>query len=565
MANKPLPGIRTTIRDGGLITVDPDPVTERLLIIGNALDGPVNTPIRVRSLTEAEAIFGPLTYTKGYLDPVTGTESGKWASNSLVNGLYEALIGGAGYITLVRSGGTEATVTFSPTGGTKLSMSVVAPGRIYNGVVVGVTRASSKTTVTIGQPAVKGGIISLTVPDASTTLQELCDLLNSDVRNRTVIFSVAAVSGALPTSVLTANTSGTFAGGTNGTEAPQEDYYLNKEGYYTKLTGPNGTFDILVDRGFNVCLLTGIYGDDQVASNTTTSVAQAFAEFLHKVSYETMPCHGVLGLRPIGKRTPTELKDYADSSLLATSAGNYGSAIERRLKFGYFMYTGFTVVDEITGQNVDAGRYLSIVAGPDIVLASKDRGLYYTNGAAVYAGMITNTAAHTPTSNKGLAGVGSLVGNFPKATLEQLVQGVGHDADTNLPGGGAYVVFRTNVLRGIPIVIQDNTCAKRTSDYKTLQVFRIVNLGVQMVKDVLYPYLGEPASVEAMAAMKMNIISALNSLSETGALLGAHKVGYDFALVPSQVDNSFTKIDVTLRLRPALQIKYITVDVSVTS
>jgi len=563
MANQQLPGFRTTIRDGGLVAITPEPTTERLLIIGNALDGPVNTPIRIRSLTEAEAVFGPLTYTKGYVDPVSTTESGKWAYNSLVNGLYEALIGGAGNVVLVRSGGTLATATQTASGDVALTLTAIAPGRIYNGVVVGVTRASTNTTVTIGQPAVKGGIIGLTVSDTSTTLQELCDLLNSDSRNRTVIFSVGAVSGSLYTSVLTASASGTFAGGTNGTEAPQEDYYSSKVGYYTKLTESNGTFDNLVDREFNVCLLTGIWADDQVASNTTTTIAQAFAEFLHKTTYETLPCHGVLGLRPIGKSTPTELKAYADGSLLATASGYYGNEVERRIKFGYFMSTGFTYVDANSGQNVDIGRYISVVAGPDVVLSSKERGRYYTNGAAVYAGMITNLPSHRATSNKPLGSTGSLLGNFPKATLEQLVQGVGYDESTNAAGGGGYVVIRTNPLRGLPIVIQDNTCALRTSDYKTLQIFRIVNLAVSMVKDVLYPYLGESSSVEALMAMQTQVRSELSKLSEAGALLGDDKVGYDFAITSDQIDSTFTKVTVTLKLRPALQIKYILVDVSV--
>lgn len=559
MANQKLPGFTTTIRDGGLVLATMEPVTERLLIIGNALDGPVNTPFRVRTVSEAEEIFGPLTYTKGYKDPVSDTENGKWADNNLVNGLVEALYGGAGNIVLVRSGGTLATYT--PTG-VSLRMTPVAPGRIYNGITVTIAQGSGNTTVTIAQPAAKGGSISVSVPSATTTLQELCDILNTDSRNRTILFSTVPVSGGLLTNVLTSTTF-TFSGGTNGTGAPNEDNYLSKTAYYTALTAADtGTFATLVDQEFNICLLQGIYADDQVGPTATTSVATDFATFLHNVTRETMPCHGVIGLRPTGLQTPSALAAYASAALLSTTAGFYNAGA-RWIKFGYFMNNGFSTIDDESGKTIDTGRYLSVIAGPDVVLSSKDRGSYYTNGAAIYAGMITHLGAQYATTNKALPGVSSLLSNFPKAICEQLVQGLGYDTSTNSKGMGAYVVFRTNPLRGVPIVLQDNTAAQRTSDFKVLQVERIVNLAIQMVKSVLFPYIGEPSTVEALMSMKVALTTELTRLSEVGALQGGPGEGFDFTISADPVDNVFNQVNVMLRLRPTLQIKYVVVDVSV--
>jgi len=566
------PGIQFTIRDGGLVAAQLEPTTERLLIIGNALDGPVNVPIRVNSLTQAEAIFGPLTYTKGFVDPITGTESGKNSYNTLVLALYEAMIGGAGNVVLVRAGGTRAT--YSATGNV-LGMTVVAPGRIYNGVRVSVVHnpvgASGMTRITITQPAVKGGVMYSDFQSTTTTLQEVCDKLNSDARNSTIYFSVPAVSGTLMVSTLTAYPSGiAFSGGTYGTAAPGEDYYASKAGYYATLTATGGTFETLASAEFNLALLTGIYADDQVvdgAEATTTSVATDFARFLHVISSEAQPVHGVIGLRPTGLRTPGDLKALADNNYLATTYGNYGVAADRWIKFGPFMKDGFSMVDPYTGETVDIGKYLSVVAGPDVILycsgLNSSKAMYNTNGAAVYAGLVSSIAAHKAATNKALGAVSALLGNFPQLTRAALISGVGKDDYLGYAGGGAYVVFKTSQVVGVPVVVQDNTAALRTSDYAVLQILRIVNLASQLAKQVLFPYIGEPNTVEARGAMKTNLKSAFDKMVEAGMLLGGDSVGYDFAITSDRLDQVFTQINVTMRLRPSLQIRDIIVTVSV--
>lgn len=560
MANQKLPGLGITIRDGGLVTASPEPTTERLLIIGNALDGPRNTPIRIRSLSDAEAIFGPLVYKNDYLDPRTSTATSKYADNNLLLALHEAVLGGAGNIYLCRVGGTVATA--STTFGSNLTISPRYAGRIYNSCSVAIASGATYT-ITVTQPTIKGGSFTTTVSGAAVSIGELCGLLNGDARNKTLLFSVPSesVANSLVSTIPPATC--TFSGGTNGTSAPSEDYASSKANYYTALTAAtSGTFDSLLDQEFNICLLAGIYGDDQVDAGNTTTVATKFAEFLYKIGSEVYPCHGVLGLRPTGLRTPTELAAYANTSLLSTSAG-YKDQTARWINFGYFMNLGFSYADPDSGETVDVGRCLSIVAGPDIVVSHREVGRYYTNGAAVYAGMITNLPSQRATTNKPIGSVKSLLGAFPKAIHEQLNQGVGRDEVTNTPGGGAYVTFKTNPLLGVPLVVLDNTAASRNSDYKALQIFRIVNLAVQTCKAVLYPYIGEPNEIEARTSMRTQLTTALNTLVEAGCLVGGEGNGFKFTISSDIVDSTYSQINVSLFLRPSLQIKYIKVDVSV--
>jgi len=61
-----LPGVRFTIRDRTLIPITTTEASPRLLIIGTAVDGPTNVPVRVDSLGALEAVFGPTRKTYGH-------------------------------------------------------------------------------------------------------------------------------------------------------------------------------------------------------------------------------------------------------------------------------------------------------------------------------------------------------------------------------------------------------------------------------------------------------------------------------------------------------------------
>jgi hypothetical protein len=358
--------------------------------------------------------------------------------------------------------------------------------------------------------------------------------------------------------------SGTVAG-TNGTSAAGEDFASSKNGYYTLLTQPFGTFDTLATTEFDVAVLVGIYADDEaVQGNTTTTVAQDFAKFLYTVSKETSPCHGVIGLRPTGLKSPADLAAYAQASLLSTTSGYY-DANSKQLKFGYFMNQGFYYNDPDETAPVDIGRFISVVAGPDLILTQKEIGYYIENGAAVYAGMITNLPSQSATTNKALGTVKLLNGNFTKTIHELLNQGIGRDDSTGDYGQAAYVTFKTNNVVNRPVVVADNTCSARTSDFRTLQVLRIANLAAVMTKAVMYPFIGEPNSIEARTAMRTQLGSALQRLVDAGALLGGDGNGFKFSISSDPVETLLGQITVTLFLRPALQIKYVKVVVNITA
>lgn len=59
----PLPGVSSTIRDGGLNVTRPEnPTTKSVLVVGTARSGPMNDPVPISSLDQLENLFGPEGY-----------------------------------------------------------------------------------------------------------------------------------------------------------------------------------------------------------------------------------------------------------------------------------------------------------------------------------------------------------------------------------------------------------------------------------------------------------------------------------------------------------------------
>jgi hypothetical protein len=560
-----LPGISVVEHDGGLVVTPSVPLSSRILIIGSALDGPINRPVPVRSISEAEITFGPLVYKNGYLNPVTADDDGAAAGNTLLKGMHEVLLGGGADFLLCRVGGTFATTS----GGVfadNLNISARYPGRIYNDISV--TYASGSTaTFEIDQPVTKGGAFSRSFSN-TTPLRTVMNVLNNDPDNQTVNFNVPFASLDLAVNTLTPGTL-VFTGGTNGTRAPGEDYATNVSGLYDAIIHTtSGTFKSLEDAEFDIGVFSAFYADDCVIDDieddnaTTTTVAQNFAEFLHSVT-KSYPCVGTIGLRPTLLAQPTDLTTYTTDNYLNTVEG-FVDEDSRQIKFGTFMRTGFFVSDADTGEFVDAGRYLSIPAGPDIFLGHKDLGLYVENGYAVYAGVLSRLPQKDAATRTPLGKVSALSGIFSKRTHELLTQGVGRNLTSRVLGGGAYVTFRDYSDLNRPAVVNDVSCALRGSDFQYNQIIKIAHLSVHMVRNAVLPYIGKGLDISTRISLANAVRRSLDKMFEAGALLGGEGQGYEFSISSDPNQQVIGEVTVNLQIRPSIQLKFINIDVRVT-
>jgi len=557
----PYPGSYFTTIGGKIQSILSEPTTERLLIIGTAVDGPLNRPTRITDAQQAEKIFGPGIYTKGYKDPITGTLSGANNGASIPRAIGQAIAAGCSDIYVVRATGTYATLpsAFS----SKLSLKATNPGRIYNEVVMTVANSSTGLAVTLTQPSQKG--ISFTSYFASSlTVSEVIDRLNGDRRNTCLYINREAYPTYLVSACTTIGSgTATLAGGTNGCQAPGEDYASNLYGYATALTATDtGTFDTLLGLRFrfNVAVMTGLYLDDQVVSGgsaTSTTIATDFVLFLDACSTEISPCHGVMGVRPPNLRDDTALINYINNNLLTTTAAAW-DATQKWNCAGYFLYTGWVRADPVAG-TVDLGKLLSVCAGPECVFSNNDIGRFTDNFHVAYAAMLTTMPPERAPIFKAIPGVTTYGNALPAKYCNKLVEGVGFDQNNDISGKGAYVCLTRNPRDpfGPMVVFDDSTVAARDDYFRNYQLIHLCNSIHGDLDYALSSFIGGPASTATLAAMESQVQNILDGYVSSNALRGARGQGYDFKITMSGTDQALGIVRVFLDLFPATAIRKI--------
>ncbi len=552
-----------TYKEIGPVSTQDTLQTDRLLIIGTALDGPNNSPRKVNTQQEAETIFGPLVYATPFVNPNTGLSDNAYAHNELVRAYVEAVRAGAEDIWLCRIGGTKAGI-LSLGGSAGYNVTARSAGRLYNGIVVTATSGATSGTLTLANPAALGGSLTYNI-SSGTTLVQLVNTVNSDSRNRALTLSLTSAADAFALA-RTIMGSGTTSSGTYGTAASSEDYNSNKYGLYTELTREDGTFDS-VDLEADLVLLAGIYLDDQVVSGsaaTTTSVGADFAEYIYNLN-QHHPTHGFIGLRPLGMddTNPEAIIAHIRNYWEDTSAG-YVSSTLKWLKAGYFMSAGFTGVGS-QGETLDYGSYISVVAGPDVRMGHPTLGNYQTSPVATYAGFVSQLDSHRATTKKQIPGTLGLAYAIREKQIVRLVNGIGFNSITRSNGRGAVVVFRRNTETMLPEIAYDVTFAyDRSLAHADLQAQRVANEAVRLIKRELDPFIGEGINTQNMMAMESRVRRVLERMVELGKL---HQSGegdafaFTITATPNQIANNEVSVD--LVLRPALQAKRIRINTTV--
>jgi hypothetical protein len=546
------------------------PTTERLLIIGTALDGPINRPIRVDDALVAERLFGPANYSQGYLDPNTSTESGKDAGASIPTAIQQALAAGCTDIYVVRATGTYARSASAFD--SKLDIRSLSPGRIYNNITVTSTVAASGIRLTVAQPTIKGGTFYSDFA-SSMTISEMIDELNNDRRNKT-LFILRSAYPAYLNSAVTALGSGTatLTGGTNGCRARGDDYgpETGVNGYATLLTNEDsGTFDVLLGMKFrfNVCVLSNIYIDDQVVdggSATSTTIAYDYSLWLDNMSSVVNPCFGVIGVRPPNIQDEATLISYITGSLLATSPGAWDST-QRWNKAGPFIYNAPVRNDPVAG-TIEYFTRLAVVGGPEVVLSHPDLGRYTDMWHILYAAYLTTISPERAPIFKQLPGIVAYGTAIPGKYADRLLDGVGFDStDTSSVGKGAYVILTRNPRDplGPMVIYEDCTAASRDNYFRDYQILHLCNNIHSQLDDALAGFLGGPTNQATMSAMETKIQNVMDGYVFSGALKGNRGQGYEFRITQTGTDAILGAVRIWIELSPATALRKIYFTVSV--
>jgi len=253
------------------------------------------------------------------------------------------------------------------------------------------------------------------------------------------------------------------------------------------------------------------YADN--STNASYSWAKQVADKCSEITYNSYPVVGVIGVNPIAgpqNPTPTQLADgIAFSSL-------------------------------INKDSFTSGDYISVIATEvHPISAPTDWG--YSNGACLYAALISRLSSWSATTNKPMYNIDQLRYNVTRAQAETL-------------SGKGVVVGQLDFSR-IPKWVDGTTFAATTSDFIRLSTIRIVFDAVKLIKNIAQNYVGEGMSITMQNAFQTQISSSLQSMTKLGAINQS-----DFRVQYSPADN---KAYIDLAIVPAFELREVVVQVSV--
>lgn len=418
----------------------------------------------------------------------------------------------------------------------QVKLESIFAGAVYNQAQVKVEVLKDSNEDVIGTQ------ISITKPDSKKsqiteppltyssvdypTLGQLVQAINSDSRNNIIRASVPNRHYVLKTTDLKTTTP--FTGGGDGIN-------VGKQELFNTLGGHRDTSGLLIDPGVyhllenytvDTIVPLGVYADDKLPGkydNFASQLALACAVISHRN-------HATSGV--IATSSPDE------SGLAAVQAH-----VEKLLatKNDYFMRDrAGNILKDSEGRNIDLGRFISVVAGPDVILNNNRTGTYADNSASGYAGFVAQLPAQSGPTNKIVAYGKALRFSYSNSQLDKLTE-------------ARYVTFRYK-NNGVDVAVVDGpTAAQPTSDYRRISTTRVVKEVVNELRDVCDPYIGEPNEVPQRNAMSAAISKRLGQLVEAGVI-----VDYDFIIVATPQMQLMGEAQIELTVVPPQELRKIT-------
>lgn len=314
------------------------------------------------------------------------------------------------------------------------------------------------------------------------------------------------------------------------------------------------TVGVLIVPSLNLDDLVSISGgnilpfDDDDAGSSSEPIyknaLQYLLDFAHQQNVDGITTEVAIGVSPLRNPTAARIKSRVDFLKLL---GQSGGPLDGQLK-----------TTDGNSPEVDAGMYLSVIAGPSAIVSNPATGAYFSNGAAQYAVLLTTLSPANSPTLKPVPGVLGLSYEFGPRAINTLAGGQG-----NALSGGAYVVF-TSTGAGA-LVNLAVTATNRDSDYKMKQNIRTVQAAVAATRRGIAPFLGMPFGLTQRQGMNTKIESELNSLVDFGVFNGGRGEGYDFSITRSPSQAVLNEASVTLWVKPNYELDWVRVVVSMRS
>ncbi len=490
-----LPGFASELRDTRMyLTNATTSGRDRILILGTAVDGPVNIPVVVNRVDDADRLFGEYT--------------GDSYGATLLPALHQALSAGAGEVRVMRVGGEYAKLTLKDEAENEvLEVRGQYPGVKYNSVKVEVAEGTEGKELIITDLL---GVDHKYILKNYASYGSLAQAINSQANDASAVV-VGAVGASVELALASAET---LAGGDDGINKTQEQLY----------TAMSDALDLLVDYDVDIIVVAGLYVTVN-GSSVGFEAANLLAKHCYEASQRVGERHGVIAVQPIENPTLDAIKNTVDA--LAQSDVNLQH-------------------DSIVGSNgepLDVGKYISIVFAEPIYSDHK-LGVYTSDGASSYAGLITTLAPESATTNKVVNGVQGMRYILSPAQLNNLAS-------------KRFVTLRNRVGRGV-VVTDGVTAARPGSDYGRLSTVRIVNAAIGVTREATEPFIGEAGTPQHFNSMQTAIESGLSAMKMAGAI-----VDYRFTILANPMDLARGEAVIELELVPAFELRKIKTVVTV--
>lgn len=471
---------------------------KNFFLLGQAKDGPINSPVFVKTENEAKAIFkeGNLLDAYKQIAPIQGVTvylmrvTGEYARSSLIGDISDELV---------------PAVTFRSVYG----------GEVYNNITLQIKEDENPVLEVVYPKGAGKKVYQL------SKYQNINDLLyevNRDARLNDGMMYAYSQYAFHDISILYGNNTEliSFAGGADGLNHTKDELYEALDRSYSILEGREIDIICPYPARFDDTHPIFYYNDAsksyyQLASynrgNSLTLVNPDFPErflsfheqlidFCRSQERFGFMTHGVIGLNEVSK--PGKMQDYYISRLL-----RYTAFADR-----------YGLVEKQAGIWFDKGFYISVFAQDFVFYPNTDKE-QTANGCALYGALIASLRPDETTTNLKL----------PSHVELQFELSPQEIKDLSFLGA---VTARTSVSKGL-VIANGITAGLSNSAFHLLVNIRMIQYALHALNQVLEDMVGEPwIPVVTLREMDERVRGTLDHLQGLRIIKGfEYRINYD--------------------------------------
>lgn len=420
---------------------------------------------------------------------------------------------------------------------TEIELESYFGGTVYNqgNVIVQDIRSTENNNIigkkiTIAKPASKatnGFIVNEYSSLDYKTFGALVDAINNDPNNgvykASTMFEEELTSDLVPTHMY-------FAEGEDGLNpTPQEMFEaLSGRRDDDSLLLESGAFQLLEGYQVDMIVPTGVYAD-QVLLGKHDNFAYELALLCAVLTHRNKSTLGIIRTSPNRDTSLRGVQEYTDK---LCSMNNL-----------YFLKDlNGNIVKDSDGNAIDLGKFLSVVAGPEIEYVDSRTGRFWGDPAIDYAARNSILAPQSAPTNKQISGAKKLRFNFSGYQLDKIT-------------GNRIVTFKNRLNGNINdiVVVDGVTTAHPNSDYTRITTQRVMRYVGDEIRQAGEPYLGEPNTIEQRNSLASAISKRLSNCKENGVI-----VDYAFQIISDAKSQLLGEANIELSIIPPQELRKIT-------